>query len=468
MFKSIFMRLMITYLIITVIIVAVLTAAVSIIYKDAIFKGKKTNLEAAALKTVSLAEDYLDGRINVDALSIAVNAMGSSTDAMIYVLRIDPERFTVNNELSMNGINDPFVTENMKSILEGRPVYLEKQFSKDLGLFVLFAGYPLKFNDEVAGAVLLFCPINNISSELSAINRTLGLAALSVMLLSIPLIYLNARRISRPIREMSILARDIAGLEPKEPGQTPSGDEIHMLKRSFEEMKDRLEKTEKIRRELIANVSHELRTPLTSISGFVQAMIDGVADPEDRSQYLKIIQEETFRLNKLTAELLELAKIQSGNVRLQPARVLLNDLVDQVCTAEKIPAQEKGIRLLNTLSEDIFVMADRERLKQILLNIVSNAVRYTPENGSVTISAVCDNAFATIAVNDNGPGISSEDLPFIFDKFYRSDKVRTSDDRSTGLGLSIAKNLTELQGGVIWAESELDKGTKVSFTVPVA
>jgi len=466
--KSIFTRLLITYLVITVVVVLALTATVSVIYKEAIFQAKKGSLEAAALKTVSLAEDYLKDDISGDELAIAVNAMGYSTDAMIYVLKIDPNKFAESKALSINGISDAFVSSNMGKILDGQPVYLEKQYSEDFGLYVLFAGYPLKMDAEVKGAVLLFCPIGNISSDIASVNRTFGFAALVVMLLSVPLIYLNARRISRPIREMSLAARKIAALENLDPATSLMKDEIGMLGRSFDEMKDRLEKTEKIRRELIANVSHELRTPLTSISGFVQAMLDGVVSTEDQSEYLLIIKEETARLSRLTNELLELAKIQAGNLRLEIETVHLNDLVDQVLSTEKIAAMAKKIKLGNVISVPIFVNADIERLKQILINVVSNALKFTPDHGVVTIDAEQQGLMATIVVSDNGIGITAEDLPFIFDKFYCSDKFRTSEVQSTGLGLSIAKNLVELLGGSISAESTPGSGTIIRFTIPLA
>ncbi len=468
MFGSIFTRLLVTYLLITVIVVSVLAFVASIIYKDAIFQAKRSALEAAAVSTAELTEAHLEGRTSAEALSSAVDALGVSTGAMIYSLRLDPEDFKNGSALTAAGIGDDYVVGSMEAILGGETVYLEKEYSDAFDMHVLFAGHPLRLDGQTIGAVLIFCPVSNIDRALSNLNLMLWLAAVAVILLSSPLIYLNARHISRPIREMEAMARRIAPIGDLKFASITQKDEIAMLSAAFYEMRQRLDEVEKMRRELIADVSHELRTPLTSISGFVQAILDGLIGPDEQEQYMKLIREESDRLIRLTSDLLELARIQSGNIRLDIEEIDLAAIAGAVAATEKITAHQKDITLAAMIPHGMTVMADGERLKQILLNLVGNALKYAPDCGNVTIKAKMDGAYAVIMVEDNGEGIPPEDLPYIFEKFYRSDKVCKPEDGSAGLGLSIAKHLVELQGGTIKAESTQGTGTVVSFTLPLA
>lgn len=462
--KSIFSRLLITYFVITLFIIIILTSAISFMYKTIVMEDKKDSFEIIAKRIGILTEKYTEGDISLEELNSAVNGMSYSTDAMIYVIQIDKDSFLQGKKMPLQGFTDKFVYEDLSKVLNGKQVFRKNEYSQKLETYVAYMGYPLKNNTEIKGAILMFCPINNINQNIMKMNHILWSCGAIIILISIPVIFINSRRISKPIEQVEKAARSIAKGEAIAPVQVHSKDEVGMLAHSFNNMKDQLEINEKIRREFIANVSHELRTPLTSIGGFVQAMLDGIISVEDSREYLKIIKGESNRLVKLTSELLDITKIQSGVIKLNIEEILLYEVVAESILILREKTDSKNITISVQVDEKLKVSMDRERLMQIFINILSNAVRYTEENGHITITAKGKKHLVEIIIADTGIGISEQDLPFIFDKFYRSNNPFVSEE-SSGLGLSIVKNLVVLSGGNITAKSKEGEGTQICFTV---
>lgn len=463
--KSIFSRLLITYFVITLFIIIILTSAISFMYKTIVMDDKKDSFEIIAKRIGILTEKYTEGTMSLEELNSAVNGMSYSADAMIYVIQIDKDSFLQGKKLPFQGVTDRFVYEDLSTVLDGKQVFRKNEYSQKLETYVVYMGYPLKYNTEIKGAILMFCPINNINQNIMKMNHILWGCGAIIILISIPVIFINSRRISKPIEQVEKAARSIAKGEPITPVQVHSKDEVGMLAHSFNNMKDQLEINEKIRREFIANVSHELRTPLTSISGFVQAMLDGIITVEDSREYLKIIKGESNRLINLTSELLDITKIQSGVMKLNIQEILLYEIVTESSLILKEKADSKNITISVQVDEKLKVSMDRERLMQIFINVLSNSVRYTEKNGHITITAKERKHLVEIVIADTGIGISEQDLPFIFDKFYRSNNPSISEEESSGLGLSIVKNLVVLSGGNITANSKEGQGTQICFTV---
>ena len=411
--------------------------------------------------------DYYNGKLKIDELNAAINAMGYISNSMAYVLKIDPAKFDI-NDLQLKGLQDAISASEMKRILTGENIYEKKNYSKDFQTYVLLSGQPLEIAGKIQGAILVFCPENKIKGYIEQMNLKIWGSALIVFLLCSPLIYYNARKISMPIKIMDNNLRKIASGEEVEKNPIKSDDEIGRLSESFWDMQRQLEKTETIRRDLIANISHELRTPLTSMNGFVQGMIDGVIPKENYSLYLGLIMEENQRLISLTSDILELAKIQGGSIKLNLESVKALEIISKVASGMEPMALKNNISIKIDSKEEISILADVERLTQILINILSNALKYTNPGGEIHISANVESEWVKIRIIDNGIGIDSEDLPFIFDKFYQADKSRSTADKSSGLGLNIVKNLVEIQGGKITAESKLGEGTVISLIMPKA
>ncbi|MEI8216285.1 MAG: HAMP domain-containing sensor histidine kinase [Eubacteriales bacterium] len=466
-FKTIFSRLLLTYMLVTIIAIFVLSALISFAYQNYIFDEKRKSLESVANKITSMTIDYYGGKVKIDELDAAINAMSYISNSMVYVLKIDPAKFDI-NDLQLKGLQDAISASEMKKILSGDKIYEKKNYSKDFQTYVLLSGQPLEIAGKIEGAVLVFCPENKIKGYIEQMNLKILASALLVFLLCSPLIYFNARKISKPIKIMDNALRKIAFGEKIKKEPIKSDDEIGRLSQSFWDMQGQLEKTETIRRDLIANISHELRTPLTSMNGFVQGMIDGVIPKENYSLYLGLIMEENQRLISLTSEILELAKIQGGSIKLNMENIPVLGIITKVVSGMEPMAFKNNVSIKIDFDEEISIFADVERLTQILINILSNALKYSSPGGEIHISANGENEWVKIMVMDNGIGIAAEDLPFIFDKFYQADKSRSAGNDGSGLGLNIAKNLVEIQGGKLTAESKLGEGTIISLIIPKA
>jgi two-component system, OmpR family, phosphate regulon sensor histidine kinase PhoR len=231
-----------------------------------------------------------------------------------------------------------------------------------------------------------------------------------------------------------------------------------------------LRRLERVRTEFVANVSHELRTPLTSIRGYLETLLDGALDePANARRFLDIAHTHAERLSRLVDDLLQLSDIETGKLVLKPAPLVLSDVAADVIAFFETQATQKSLTLHNQVPLDLRLQADWDRLTQILVNLVDNAVKYTPEQGQITLGASSGaKGFVNVCVADTGIGIPSTDLPRITERFYRVDKARSRELGGTGLGLAIVKHLVQAHGGELWLESELGKGTTVYFSLPEA
>jgi len=227
---------------------------------------------------------------------------------------------------------------------------------------------------------------------------------------------------------------------------------------------------EKLREDFIANVSHELRTPIAMLQGYSEALLDDVgASEEERDEMTKIIYEESQRMGRLVTDLLNLARMESGHMRLYKQLVQFNTVIERMTNKFAQAAKENGIALSFTTDLDDWIASDldEDRIEQVMTNLIDNALRHTPQGGQVCVHVEQTGDYAKVSVNDTGAGISQEDLAFVFERFYKADKARTLGKGGTGLGLAIASNIIKAHAGDIHVESTLGKGTSFIFTLPI-
>ncbi|MEX0803672.1 MAG: HAMP domain-containing sensor histidine kinase [Candidatus Binatia bacterium] len=248
--------------------------------------------------------------------------------------------------------------------------------------------------------------------------------------------------------------------------------EIQDKNQQLEIANERLQEVDRLKSDFVANVSHELRTPLTAIKGAVDLILREVPGPltEKQSHYLARVRSNTQHLAVLINDLLDLSKIEEGKIELQAARMSLGGLVHEVVETLKPIAAEKPIELeVTTLEPSILVWADRDKVTQVLTNLIGNAIKFTPPHGRVTVSSINKNAdWVRVSVSDTGPGIAASERERIFDKFYQVVENGGPKPKGTGLGLAISRALVELHGGRIWVESEMNRGSTFNFTLPVS
>ncbi|MEK6728018.1 MAG: ATP-binding protein [Candidatus Omnitrophota bacterium] len=228
-----------------------------------------------------------------------------------------------------------------------------------------------------------------------------------------------------------------------------------------------IRRLERMRSDFVANVSHELKTPLTSIKGFVETLLEGaLEDKENSRNFLSIIQDQAERLNNLINDLLELSHIESKEVSLKLGDLYLCKLFEAVVFGFKSKIKKKNIEIKNELADTAIIKADKEKIEQVVINLIDNAIKFNKENGSIRIFSEDSGDRIKIIVEDSGAGIPEKDIPRIFERFYRVDKARSRELGGTGLGLSIVKNIIELHGGSVGVESTEGLGTKLFFLLP--
>jgi two-component system OmpR family sensor kinase len=271
---------------------------------------------------------------------------------------------------------------------------------------------------------------------------------------------------TKPIRALKKGAARIASGDLAYRAEVKSKDEFGELANSFNSMAASLDNGEQSRRRLFADIAHELRTPLSVIEGTVDAMLDGVYEPNPDN--LNSIKEEAEVLTTLVGELRDLTLAESGHLKLDFEPTNLAELVRRRVSQADVIARGKNITLRMDIAEGLpEIETDGRRIEQVVANLLDNALNHTPSGGIVTVAVSPDKDGALISVADTGEGIPAEHLPYIFERFYRIDDARSRKTGGAGLGLAIAKQMVELHGGRIWVESEVGKGSKFSFTLPL-
>jgi two-component system OmpR family sensor kinase/two-component system sensor histidine kinase BaeS len=276
---------------------------------------------------------------------------------------------------------------------------------------------------------------------------------------------LLSRSLTAPLQRLAIAARAVAGGDLDHKVRVEGSIEIAEVGRAFNEMTTALGESERQRQNMVADVAHELRTPLSVVQGSLRAILDDVYDL-DKAEISRLY-DETRLLSRLVDDLRELALADAGQLRLNPRPTSLDRVIHDSIDNLALGAEAREVSLTALLPDDLLaVQADPDRVSQVLRNLLVNALLYTPAGGSVTVNASSANGMVEVAVADTGVGIDPEDLPHIFERFWRADPARARMG-STGLGLSIAQSLVEAQGGRIWAESAPGQGSTFRFTLPV-
>jgi len=467
MFKSIFKRLLTTYLMIICFIIITISITFSLFFSKYVVDQQHKILSSTANRVNNLVNSYLANEISKKDLDLNLDSLGYTIDARIFAVKANKEDFTKNKTFNLgDGLDEDFIINNMIKILDGQEIFIKSQYSKKFDDYVVFEGFPLKVHGKIYGAILIFSMENELSKNIRKMNIAILLITIILLSISTIVTFKTSKNISSPLKKMESAARKIAVGEKADDIEVNLNDEIASLAKSFNYMKNELILTEKMRREFIANVSHDLKTPLTSISGIVQAMIEGIVEINDYNKYLIIIQDETNRLIKITSEILEVAKIQSNSIKLFKEEIQLKPFLESLINSFAFKISEKELNMTLICPDNLIINADSGKLKQIIGNIISNSIKYNKKGGKIIINAIDIINSVEFVISDTGIGISDNEIHFIFEKFYRADKSRTSKAGGTGLGLSIAKSLVELHGGKISVSSTINQGTTLSIKIP--
>ncbi len=301
----------------------------------------------------------------------------------------------------------------------------------------------------------------------SVVDQALLVSAFAALTAAVVVSLFVSRRIVEPLQELTIVSQRLAQGYFRERTAINSNDELGALSQSINQLAEALEKTELRRLGLVADVAHELRTPLTTIEGYMEGLIDSVIQPEPET--FAMIQHEATRLKWMIEEMALLSRAEAGQLRVEPKPIALLEIIKQVAAQfqPQVASQELTLKLdlPPTLPQ---VLADPDRVVQVLINLLANALQYTPAGGEVTVFTRPLDFVVQVGVRDTGIGIAAEHLPHIFERFYRVDKSRARQTGGAGIGLTIARHLVYAHGGEIWVESEgPGQGATFNFTLPI-
>lgn len=374
----------------------------------------------------------------------------------------------------LTGSNNPeggiVNTANILTAMNGQSGY-----KSDAGADFMDVAIPLQGE---GGSYILYIIDNKatVQSLNSDLARIILQAMVIGLLISVLMSLLLAKTLVTPLQELTHAAESVASGDFDRRVDNPSRDEIGVLTQTFNDMAgtledtlDNLKKSEQMRKEFVANVSHELRTPITSVKSYSETLLDDPSmDPEMRKKFLNVIVNESDRMSKIVQDLLTLSRFDAGSIEFEFTTFSFEKSVKDVYSAMRLEAQnhhhEFTLEFMNPMPD---IVGDRGRIEQVLMNMVSNAIKYTKDGGRIKITAGVKDGKVWCAVRDNGIGIPKQDVEHVFDRFYRVDKARSRESGGTGLGLSIANEIVVRHDGTLTLDSKAGRGTVITVTLPV-
>ena len=365
----------------------------------------------------------------------------------------------------VESLNTGSLSEALVQVLEGNEISVRTMVN-DAPTFTV--GVPYRQNDVLMGAVLIQTPAQTVEGNWNDWLPLVVLLAVAAVVLAALCLMFFIRAELKPVRQVVQAARAMADGDFQARVATEKGSpEIRELATSFNQMADRLADTERSRKEFVANVSHELRSPITSIAGYVKGMEDGVIPPEEHAHYLSIVSDETTRLSKLISQLLALSRLERDDAKLEETDFDMCEMLRRAVIRRMNELERKRLEIVcDFTQEPCMVHADSDRIEQVVINLLDNAIRFTPEGGRIILGTEAAGSERLIRVRDNGCGISEEDRPHVFERFFTADRAHTA-GKGTGLGLAISQRIMEMHGTRLRLE-DTPEGASFIFTLPGA
>ncbi len=348
--------------------------------------------------------------------------------------------------------------------LEGETIAREGNLGRVFDKKLLHVTTPLWTGRGIEGVVVVCSTVPYIQSMQLGVMRMFFFAVCFVIILTLVVAAWLSRRISKPVKEMTMVARRIASGDFS---QRVSGDaegELGMLAASFNQMTVALAEMDEVQSSFISDVSHELRTPMTIISGFVDGILDGTIPPEEHRKYLEIVLSEIKRLNRLVNDLLEMSRLNSGKIEYKMVPFDIAESMRKVIVAFEQGISEKKIDVdVDFENDTVMAMGNGDSIYRVITNLLDNAVKFTPEGGRIAIKIKCEGGKVKLSIENSGGGLNEKEINHIWDRFYQTDKSRSSAKRGAGLGLYIVKNIMNAHDNLIYAESKEGEWTRFTF-----
>jgi signal transduction histidine kinase len=483
MFNTLYIKLS-SLLVLLFIVIGVLLFQLTRYSTDMYYQEITQRLNApVAMYVVDEAQLIDNSVVNVAALkSLAHHAMVINPSVEVYLL--DPEGKILAHGLAPDSVvHKQVALQPIREFLKnGARMPIHGEDPRGGNSRKIFSVSEVRSNGALEGYVYIILGGQKYeqlasSAGASQVLRLSTAAVIACLLFGLGSALLIFARLSRRLRQLIGKADRFWSGETGETGPRKNKqDEIAQLDHAFDAMQERIEQqlhqiqeTDRTRRELITNISHDLRTPLTSMQGYIETLLlkGEVISPDQRREYLEVARNHAQRLGALVADLFELAKLDSHAVKPQLEHFSLAELVHDITQDFTLAAEQKQITLnIEANNPEVQVCADIRLIERVFENLLENALRYTPEQGQINIALHHSEAGVRVTVSDNGSGISAEDLPHIFDRFFHANDKSERQIQSTGLGLAIVKRILELHNSAISVSSKLKEGTVFSFKLP--
>ena len=433
------------------------TAAAAYAYVDENYQKDVPFSQYVQENRQSAAEILRAMTVNADGVTILL----ADTDGTLLLgCGVEQDQFATGQVLPM---------ERLPEAIGGQHVSTTETFDGVFAQEHIVHAHPMMHENEVYGVLLVCADSSDWRDLRDSTVQVIMAASLWVMLAALIAFYFITERIITPLKEMSRAAKSFAAGKFDVRVPVHGNDEVADLARAMNNMAQSLEALDNMRTSFMANVSHDLRTPMTTISGFIDGILDGVIPADQQTYYLGIVSEEVKRLSRLVSQLLDLSRIQAGDRKFVSAPFDICEVSRLILISFEQKIDQKKLEVeFDCEQENLYVLADRDAMYQIVYNLVDNAVKFSREGGTlrICIDRIKKGQKIRVRVYNQGQGIAKEDLPYVFERFYKSDKSRGLDKKGVGLGLYIVKTIVEAHKESISVDSVANEWCEFTFTLP--
>ncbi|MBQ4546988.1 MAG: HAMP domain-containing histidine kinase [Oscillospiraceae bacterium] len=427
----------------------------------------RKNAEQAAQITLIGMSDYGYQKVPVSTVQNGYRIISATTETEIFLVNLDGRTLICSEGENCNHRTYSISEEVMEQAIAGEydgtgtldGIYENSYYT---------VGIPIKNGDETLAVLFASTEATDVWFFIMDLMDIIFFCALIATALASIAIYFVTNRMTKPLREMAAAARSFSTGDFTVRVHAEGEDEIAQLALSFNHMADSVADLESVRRSFIANVSHELKTPMMTIGGFIDGILDGTVPEEKHKQYLEIVSEEVKRLSRMVKSMLSIARIEAGDMKLNPENFDINELVCRTVFAFEQKIEEKNLEIMGLESDGIFVNADNDLIHQVVYNLIDNAVKFVNDGGCISFGYKEQDGKVFVSVRNTGAGIAQQELPRLFDRFYKTDKSRSLDKTGVGLGLYIVQTIVNQHKGDLLVKSVEGEYTEFTFSVPAA
>lgn len=466
--KSVFTRLLLTYMLVIIMIMGVLVTTQASTFSKEYMDSRINELEEEASFLAKQIQENQATSTNQTYIP-SVELLTKKYDALVWVLDTNGKVIMTqkqHEEFLGKVLPDDQIKSFLNPVIGGEIKVSTKLYSDSSSKNpVISVGAPIYKNDDtISSAVIIHVPETMLSSFSSKVNTRLFEAFLISIFVALVFVVLVSRTFTKPLGQIYQLAKQAEMGNFAYRVNITSDSEFKQIGDRLNKMMARLAKTEHLRTDFVQNASHELKAPITVISGYCQAMSDSHLPEEKRQEYIKIIKNETERMDTLINGLMHLSRIESGSEQLNLEHFNINDLISQKVLSFEFEIRKKNMDVeLNYESDKLEVIADKAKIERVLINLIQNAIKYTSEGDSLIITTKQIKAKAYIEIKDTGVGIDQGEIDNIFERFYTVDKAKTPGKTGTGIGLSLVKRILQLHNSDIYVESVKGEYSKFYF-----